>query len=74
MTQKDRILGYLRLNGKLCSLMPLGWSPMIPRTAARIDDLKSEGHPIVSNPCRMHTEKTSPHVVYSLEETPRLFA
>lgn len=66
MTQQDRLLAYLRLNGKLCSLAPYQWDPMIARTGARILDLKHAGHEIVSNPCKMHTEPTPSHVVYEL--------
>jgi hypothetical protein len=66
MTQSDRILAYLRLNGRLCSLAPLGWTPLISRTAARINDLQHDGHAIAAAPCQMHTEPTARHVVYEL--------
>lgn len=73
MTQKDRILNYMRMNGKLCSLQPLEWNPRITRTAARIHDLEAEGWEIESTPCRMHTETTH-HVAYELRDEGRLFA
>ena len=67
MTQKQRILDYMRLNGKLCSLAPLDWSPRITRTAAQIHDLEADGHDIISSPCRLHPD-TASHVTYQLAE------
>lgn len=66
MTQNDRILAYLNLNHHLCSLAPLHWEPMITRTAARINDLKLEGHEITAHECQLHAPGTARHVVYEL--------
>lgn len=65
MTQNERILEYLKLNNRLCSLAPISWSPMITRTAARINDLKLQGHEITTHDCLMHREAPR-HVVYEL--------
>ena len=62
-TQNDRILAYLRLNNRMCSFEPLRWEPMISRTAARINDLKLEGHAITAHDCRLHVGETPRHVV-----------
>lgn len=66
MTQNERILNYLRLNNNLCSLAPIGWEPMITRTAARVNDLKLAGHEITAHDCRLHAGETPRHVVYEL--------
>lgn len=66
MTQNERILNYLRINNKLCSLAPLQWNPMITRTAARISDLKLEGHQITAHDCHLHDGWFPGHVVYEL--------
>lgn len=68
MTQNERILAYLRMQ-RLCSLDPLTWHPMITRTAARINDLRADGHQITADECRMHDRKTARHVVYELDTT-----
>lgn len=65
VTQNDRILAYLRLNNRLCSLEPLSWHPMISRTAARIGDLKADGHHISAQDCKLHPGPR--HVIYELE-------
>lgn len=65
-TQTERILSYLRLNNRMCSFEPLQWEPMIARTAARINDLKLDGHEITAHDCRLHRGETPRHVVYEL--------
>ena len=66
MSQTKRILAYLRLNNRLCSLDPLTWHPMITRTAARINDLKADGYLITTHECQLHERKVARHVVYEL--------
>lgn len=64
MTQTDRILNRLDA-GLMCSWEPFKWEPPIIRVAARIQDLKDQGHEITSVPCR-HGDGAR-HVAYILE-------
>lgn len=64
MTQNERILARLNA-GLLCSFEPLGWFPPIIRVAARVNDLKADGHTITTVPCQ-HGDGTR-HVAYILE-------
>lgn len=68
MTQKDRILGMLKL-GPVCGTRFL--ELYMPRYAARIHELRVEGHPIVSEPCRSHDHKSS-QIRYRLESSDQL--
>jgi hypothetical protein len=63
MSQKSKILGMLEL-GPVCGTRFL--SEYMPRYAARIHDLRSDGHTITTEPCRLHDHST-PQVVYRLE-------
>lgn len=65
-SQKDRILRRLNL-GQLCSMEPLDWEPRIYRVAARVKDLRDDGHQIVSDLCGEHG-CTENHAVYRLVE------
>ena len=62
MTQKARILNALRRD-PTCGTTFLDWH--IPRYAARIYELRIEGHDIISRPCTLHAHE-SPQVVYEL--------
>jgi hypothetical protein len=53
MSQKDAVLDKLRGRWAVCSTTLL--EMRIPRGAARIADLRSEGYPILTEPC------TNPH-------------
>ena len=68
MTQKTRILAALKL-GPVCGTQMLGWH--IPRYAARIYELRTEGHDIISRPCTLHAHE-SPQVVYEMVEKAQL--
>lgn len=74
MTQKERILAALKLE-PVCSLAPNDWVPAIRRTAARVNDLKHDGHEITTRPCKLHDYETAQHVVYELvdQDQGRLF-
>jgi len=63
MTQKQRILEAIR-NGGLCGLVPLDWHPRITRTAARVLELREDGHTITTGPCPQHG---TGHAYYQLE-------
>lgn len=63
-TQKQRILEALRLEPR-CGTTFLDWH--IPRYAARIYELRTEGHNIVSTPCKLH-HHDSAQIVYRLVE------
>jgi hypothetical protein len=67
-SQKQRILGALKL-GPVCGTTLLGWS--MPRYAARIYELRAEGHEITSRPCQLHHHE-SPQIVYELAELDQL--
>ncbi len=62
MTQKDRILGALQLEPR-CATTFLDWR--IGRAAARVSELRQEGHEIITRPCRLH-HHDNPQVVYEL--------
>lgn len=64
MTQKQRILYRLR-RGVMCGMEPLDWSPRITRVAARVNDLRLDGHLIATEPCRVHLEGAA-HASYRL--------
>lgn len=62
-TQNDRILSRLNL-GLMCSLEPLDWEPRITRVAARIKDLRGDGHEITTIECSHNGAR---HAAYVLE-------
>ncbi len=66
MSQKIDILAALT-NGPLCATTILGM--FIPRGAARISDLRSEGWLIETRECRQHTHQTR-QVEYVLTNSP----
>jgi hypothetical protein len=68
MTQAERILSALRM-GPVCGTEFLAWH--IPRYAARIHDLRRQGHQIETKPCRLHDHESA-QVVYELAEMDQL--
>lgn len=70
-SQKQRILDALHLEPR-CSLEFLDWTPRITRGAARIQDLKDDGHTIMSDTCRLHDYETATHVKYTLATSDQL--
>lgn len=64
MTQKQRILDALRLEPR-CGTTFL--EMYMPRYAARIHELRNEGHQIISRPCKLHRHETQ-QTVYELVE------
>lgn len=65
-SQKHRILRALNLDGGLCAMDPLRWTPSIYRVAARINDLREEGYEIITRqPCHRHREPQH-HAMYVL--------
>lgn len=62
MTQKDRILQALRLEPR-CATTFLDWR--IGRPAARVNELRNEGHHIITRRCQLHIHD-NPQVVYEL--------
>jgi len=65
LSQRQRILDALRLE-KRCGTDFLKWEPPIARYSARIEELRKQGHQIVTEPCRLHTH-TNTQFVYRLE-------
>lgn len=65
MTQKERVLTALRL-GKRCSMEFLDWEPRITRVAARVEELRRDGHEITTARCRMHWDTVAAHAAYEL--------
>lgn len=63
-SQKQRILAALKL-GPVCGTDLLRWH--MPRGAARIGELRKEGHQITTRPCRLHDHETA-QVVYELAD------
>lgn len=68
MTQKDRILQALQLEPR-CATVFLGWR--IGRAAARIRELRVEGHNIITRRCQLHRHD-NPQVVYELVDSAQL--
>ena len=68
MNQKDRILAALQLEPR-CATTFLDWR--IGRAAARINELRDEGHDIITRPCQLH-HHDNPQVVYELVDTNQL--
>lgn len=68
MSQKQKILDTLKM-GPVCGTRFL--AAYMPRYAARIHELRAEGHQIASEPCRMHDHETS-QTVYRLETEDQL--
>ena len=66
--QKDRILGALKLEPR-CATTFLDWR--IGRAAARIRELRQEGHDIITRPCQLH-HHDNPQVVYELVESDQM--
>jgi hypothetical protein len=62
MTQRDRVLRALRM-GPVCGTDFLSWH--IPRYAARILELRREGHVITTRRCQHHAHD-SRQTVYEL--------
>lgn len=75
MSQKERILEYLKQAGGdgMCSTLPVRWSPPILRTAARIADLKSDGHHIIAIRCVEGDHGNATAVRYQLVARPQPF-
>lgn len=75
MSQKERILEYLKQAGSvgMCSTEPIRWSPPILRTAARIADLKADGHHIVTTRCVEGDHGNATAVRYQLVARPQPF-
>jgi hypothetical protein len=69
MTQKDRILQALKLEPR-CATTFLDWR--IGRPAARVLELRQEGHDIITRRCQLH-HHDNPQVVYELVESAQLF-
>lgn len=67
-TQKQRIMGALKMQ-PTCGTTFLSWH--MPRYAARIYELRTEGHDIISRPCKLHVHD-SPQTVYELVEKSQL--
>ncbi len=65
MNQKTRILSALQLEPR-CATVFLKWR--IGRAAARISELRQEGHDIITRPCQLHHHE-NPQVVYELADT-----
>lgn len=61
-SQKQRILNLLKL-GPVCGTDFLRYN--MPRGAARINELRNEGHIITTRPCQLHEHETH-QVVYEL--------
>lgn len=68
MSQRDRILAALKLEPR-CATDFFRWG--IPRAAARIHELRGEGHDIITKPCRLH-HHDSPQVVYELVDADQM--
>jgi len=62
VSQKATILEMLQM-GPVCGTQFL--AKYMPRYAARIHELRTEGHPITSSACKLHDHK-SPQVLYKL--------
>jgi hypothetical protein len=67
-SQKDRILQALKLEPR-CATTFLDWR--IGRPAARIGELRQEGHDIITRRCQLHIHD-NPQVVYELVESDQL--
>lgn len=67
-SQKQRILNALKL-GPVCGTQFLDWH--MPRYAARIYELRTEGHYITTRTCQLHRHE-SPQIVYELAEADQL--
>lgn len=65
MTQTDRLLHALRYK-PVCSMELLDWQPRITRGAARILELRAEGHDIATSICKLHDHPTARHARYDL--------
>ncbi len=68
VSQKDRILQALQLEPR-CATTFLDWR--IGRAAARVNELRQEGHDIITRPCQFH-HHDNPQVVYELVESAQL--
>ncbi len=68
MNQKTRILAALQLEPR-CATVFLDWR--IGRAAARILELREDGHDILTRPCQLH-HHDNPQVVYELVDTNQL--
>ena len=65
MSQKQRLLARLQ-SGRMCAMEPLEWSPRIYRVAARIMDLRHDGHTITTfQICTEHADPAS-HAMYEI--------
>lgn len=70
MTQKDRLLAALRLGG-VCSFRFYDHPGLTHRIAARVWDLKQDGHVITARACEFH-EHDAHAVYYELAESDQL--
>ncbi len=68
MTQKDRILQALKLEPR-CATVFLEWR--IGRAAARVNELRQEGHAIITRRCQLHNHD-NPQVVYELVDSDQM--
>ncbi len=64
MNQKQRILKALRRD-PVCGTTFLDWR--MPRYAARVNELRNEGHQITTTRCTLHSHASS-QVMYQLHE------
>lgn len=69
MTQKQTILEVLR-EGPLCSFTMFTDRRITHRLAARIHDLRRDGHAITTRPCDLGHKHSAPAVVYELVRVP----
>lgn len=70
MTQKERLLSILRLGG-VCSMTFYQHPSLTHRIAARVWDLRQDGHVITSRACTLHTHQSNA-VLYELAESDQL--
>lgn len=70
MTQKDRLLATLKL-GPVCSFYFYQHPGLTHRIAARVWDLRQDGHQITSRACTLHEHESSA-VLYELAEADQM--
>lgn len=69
-TQKERLLDTLKL-GPVCSFRFYDHPGLTHRIAARVWDLRQDGHIITSRACTLHDHESNA-VLYELAETDQL--
>lgn len=67
-TQRDKVLSWLLSEEAVCSTTLLG--RYVPRGAAIVHLLRSQGFVIVSRPCSRRHEHANPQIEYVLEALP----